>query len=80
MSGGLNINICRLHTSLDRNPLSLEKTPNSIDRILNVFVSNSKNFTVGHHTTLLHVPDQCPEDVMWGFMKYKNSEQNYVAI
>lgn len=73
MSGGLNINICRLHTSLDRNPLTLEKTPYSIDRILNVFVLNSKNFIVGH-TTLLHVPDQSPRGC--GFMKYKNSEQN----
>ena len=63
MRGGLNSNIWGLRTSLDRNPLSLEKTPNSIERILNVFVSNSPNFTVGHHTTLLHVPDQCPEDV-----------------
>ena len=34
---------------------------------------NSKNFIVGH-TTLLHVPDQSPGG--YGFMKYKNSEQN----
>ena len=60
MSAGLNINIARVHTSLDRNPVSLEKSLNSIERVLNVFVLNSKNFTVGH-TTLLHVPDQCSQ-------------------
>ena len=74
MSGGLNINICRLHTSLGRNPLGLEKTPNSIGRILNVFVLNSKNFIIGH-TTLLHVPDQFSPRGCSGVRKYQNSVQ-----
>ena len=74
LNGGLNIN-----TSLDRNPVSLEKSPDSIERILNVFVLNSKNFTAGlkpHCFVFLIsvVTSQCPGGC--GFMKYKNSEQN----